>query len=336
MAMTDDMANGQNNPRPRAELKLDGINVVLYDHKHNIRAIVRSTLDGIGFRLIHQCRSPREVRETIERIVPDLLILDLDEDFRAVCDLIHDIRYERLGTNPFLVIIGMSWHPEARLIESALEAGTDDLVRKPVSARLLAERITNLVHNRKDFVATPEYVGPQRARGPGAQADAAHEVVVPNSLREKSTGEGSARIPEKAVKRASQVVNLRRLHGLANEIGGLASEVENALAAGANHDQMREPCQRIAELCDRFNDLAGASKMPNLVQLAVSLANLTQIVNGVFAPHRRQIEILRLHAQAIAAATRGDVGAINAVASALDEAAVRVVGAGDGDLARDG
>lgn len=312
-----DVAAANRDIRPMADLRLEDVKVVLYDHQHNIRAIVRSVLDGLGFRQIQQCRSLRELGDAIDAEPADLLILDLDEDIRASCELINDIRYERRGLNPFVVTIGLTWRGEAPVIESALRAGTDDLVKKPISVHLLAQRITNLIHNRKSFVAAPEYVGPLRAGGGEVPAHAQF-VEVPNSLREKSTGERKAGPSEESLRRAAETVSLRRLHGLASEIGTLAADLESRLGNGAG--DLDDGVRRIAALSEHFGELSAASRSPSVQRLSESMIGLVRMVTDSGRPNRKHVEILRLHAQAIAAVSRGDVGAFDDVAFALDRA----------------
>ena len=146
--------------------KLKIASVVLLETNSEMRRLVKSALLGIGFGFVYDCRTVEQVRDAaVAETKPDIFVLDLDRDKDMVCHLIEDIRHSRLGDNPFVIIIGMTQYPEEPIIQSVLDAGTDDLVAKPVSIKILAERIEYLIKNRKDFVATTGYLGPQRAKG---------------------------------------------------------------------------------------------------------------------------------------------------------------------------
>ena len=144
--------------------KLKSATVVLLESNSLMRRLVKSALLGIGFGFVHDCRSIDQARDAaLCDVKPDVFVLDLDIDTDTVCEMISDIRHSRLGDNPFVIIIGMTLNPEEPVIQFVLDTGTDDVVAKPVSATILTERIAYLTENRKEFVATAGYLGPQRA-----------------------------------------------------------------------------------------------------------------------------------------------------------------------------
>jgi DNA-binding response OmpR family regulator len=61
-----------------------------------------------------------------------------------------------------VVIVALTKRPALEVVRAALAAGSDDMVVKPVTARALRERVVNQIENRKEFIATDDYVGPDR------------------------------------------------------------------------------------------------------------------------------------------------------------------------------
>ncbi len=301
-------------------MKLGEAKVVLLDEKRDIRTLVKSALQGIGFGPVRECKSVDQARQIIKEIIPDLLVVDLDIDGEAVCEMISDVRHERLSSNPFIVIIGLTWRPEGTVIQAALDAGTDDVVKKPVSANLLIERVTNLIENRKDFIATPDYVGPKRGKGVRPESEEVAEVKAPNSLRHKATGDVSAKVDEKAIKRAAQAVALQRLSSLTYDIIKLSQEIEKGLASDDENQAAHHQVHTLTGMMSRVNDLPLPENVPALPHLVASLNSAMEVVRKSAEFKPRHFEILRLNAQAIAAGLRGDVTGGTDVASALGEA----------------
>jgi len=305
------------------ELDLKSANVVLLEENGAIRRLVKSTLLGIGFGTVSECGTAADARRIVESTESDLLIVDLDHEGEAVCDIINDIRHARLGTNPFVTIIGLSHSPAEEVIEKVLDAGTDDLVRKPISTTLFSERITNLIQNRKDFVATSDYVGPQRRKGVRPETEEAAKVEVPNRLRDKASGtktrDGSGKIDEGAILRAAEAVNLQRLSGLVLLIISQSAQLEKAVTGGANGVDIVEDVSRLSNLVAEAKRIKLSQSVQDTSQLNASMARVMTAISESPAPTSCQIEVLRLHAQAIAATTRGDNSAASKVVTAFSE-----------------
>lgn len=307
------------------DLKLKSANVVLLEENGAIRRLVKSTLLGIGFGTVNECGAIEDARHVVESADADLMVLDLDHETETVCAFINDIRHARLGNNPFVTIIGLTHSPAEEVIQKVLDLGTDDLVRKPISAKLLSEQITNLIENRKDFVATSDYVGPQRGKGVRPEAEEVARVEVPNRLRDKAAGPAKPSAlgvtDDEAILRAAEAVNLQRLGGLVLRIISESARLEVAVEAGARGIDIIGDVATLSHLVSETRGVKLSQSVHDTSQLNASMARVMTAIAESPAPTSRQIEVLRLHAQAIAATTRGDTTAAGKVISAFDEVA---------------
>lgn len=302
------------------DMHLENVNVVLLEEKSNIRVLVKSILRGIGFGNIFECRDVGRARSLVEVNAPDLLILDLDLNYEAVCKLIRDVRQQRIGKNPFVVAIGMTWNPEPTLIQTALDAGSDDVVKKPISTQILIERVTNLIDNRKEFIAAPDYVGPCRGKGVRTENEEFAQLKVPNSLRQKATGKKEVEIDERMIARAAYVIGVQRLNGLVFEIADNVGQIERRADENGGDIRSDEEIRHISELVARIQELSQVESVQNLTTLVSSLSECMATVDRAAAPTMRQLAMVRLHAEAIAAALRGETARSDDVTSALGEA----------------
>jgi hypothetical protein len=67
--------------------------------------------------------------------------------------------------NPFIPILMLTAHTEASRVASARDAGVNGFIKKPISARLLFDRIANVLTDPRMFVRTSGFVGPDRRHG---------------------------------------------------------------------------------------------------------------------------------------------------------------------------
>ncbi len=141
---------------------LDDVEIVLFAPAPAMRRTIREALNRIGCRGIRDYLEIEQAREAIVTYNPDLLICDLDRDQETICSIIDDIRHGNIGSNPFMVIMLLTCDPKVNAVNFAMQTGVDDIVTMPISVRLLEQRIDKMIHNRKRFVATEDYVGPER------------------------------------------------------------------------------------------------------------------------------------------------------------------------------
>ena len=105
----------------------------------------------------------------------------------------HEIRNDKLGRDPFLVISIVTWRADKALIQAFLKAGADDVIVMPASVSFASERVENLIDSRREFVVITGYLGPDRRSKSRITNDELGTFAVPNGLRYKTTGDESAK-----------------------------------------------------------------------------------------------------------------------------------------------
>lgn len=286
------------------QLDLDRVHVVLFDARLNVRRIIKYALQELGFRRIHDCGDLGTARGFVGTHSPDLLIVDFDADREAACSAVRGIRYQRLGSDPFLVTLATTWNPETDIVRAALDSGVDDIVLKPISVQVLELRIRNMIENRRKFVATSDYLGPQRRRDP-ERANAREEpphVTVPNNLRYKATGDHAAAVSDRAVEAAMQAIALQKIQRLSIEITDVALELEELAEEDPGDARARQRIAKVERLVRQVSDYVLTQRTSGMGDIARSMRSFARMLLSAASPTRRQFEILRLHSQAITAA----------------------------------
>ena len=140
------------------------IGIILGDSKNQNRQVLRSALTHEGFRTVRDFGRMTMIREALNEMQPDLLICDAAMPEGDPCKLVEELRHSVVGMNPFLPVIFFTFSADPDLVRKAVNSGADDLLVAPISPAKLFSRIDVLIRNRKPFVVTSDYLGPDRRK----------------------------------------------------------------------------------------------------------------------------------------------------------------------------
>jgi len=79
-------------------------------------------------------------------------------------ELVKKIRNDSASPDRFMPIIMVAAHSERPRIIAARDAGINEFVMKPVSARTLFSRLNAVIEHPRRYVRAGEYFGPDRRR----------------------------------------------------------------------------------------------------------------------------------------------------------------------------
>ncbi|WP_044558562.1 response regulator transcription factor [Azospirillum sp. B4] len=191
---------------------LSKIQTLLVDADLNTRRILRAMLARMGMDKVLDHGTLAEAASSPSTI--DLVILDADQADGAAFRWVHAIRHGLTTLNPFVGAIVMTWNPTQQLMIRFASSGADDILVKPYSPKQVQDRLVNLVENRKKFVVTSDYIGPDRRRSP-REGQVVQLIDVPNPLRLKCTGEYERVNIHELTAQAAQVIDAEKVvrHG---------------------------------------------------------------------------------------------------------------------------
>jgi CheY-like chemotaxis protein len=310
------------------DMKLEEARVLLVDSQAHTRGLLSDALWKIGFSKIEEVAEIDDLKQAIEFVEPDLVLIDVDENREFVCDAIKDIRNRKLGNNPFVAIVALTWKSAKDAVGDVLSAGVDDIVMKPVSPTILRERVTALIEDRKDFVVTADYVGPdRRATKRPPSANDLPMVKVPNSLRYVAMHDESASINPDVVAETVRSLCAQKIYRLASEIGEIAAGLHVQCTVVPEAPLPKVALGKVEQMLGQIEEIIGEHRFESVSQIAKSTR---VILDGIAATHptadRRQVEILHLHGQAIAVTLKESDESAGVLVSALSEAAMVVNG----------
>jgi two-component system, chemotaxis family, chemotaxis protein CheY len=81
-------------------------------------------------------------------------------------EMVRNIRAGVDGINSFIPVIMVSGYSDIVHIMEARDAGINEFLAKPVSAKLIYLRICSVIESPRSFVNSEEFFGPDRRRRP--------------------------------------------------------------------------------------------------------------------------------------------------------------------------
>lgn len=136
---------------------------LIVDDNAHMRAIVAALLHALGVARARQASDGAEARAMLAEWRPDVIIVDQNMRPVSGTEFARALRRE-CGPCYDAPIIMLTAHTERSIVEAARDAGIDEILAKPISARALMQRLNAVTHERRGFVRTHYYVGPDRRR----------------------------------------------------------------------------------------------------------------------------------------------------------------------------
>jgi len=161
------------------------ISVLVIESSHAMFDLTKSVLNEFGITEIYSAYGFEEGFETYCRLAPDIIIMDWLQEPMNGLELTRKIRADSRSPNPFTPVILMTAHSVKKRVFRARDSGITVFMKKPYTARLLYQRIEQIVERPQKFVKNDDFFGPDRRQSrskdyPGGERRS------PGSIREVS------------------------------------------------------------------------------------------------------------------------------------------------------
>lgn len=146
--------------------KFSAIHVLIADRDVRTGALVQRVLAAFGFTNAEIVASGRSALDRLDDDPFDIIITEWSMHPLSGIDLIRTIRTEKKAkhTRKDMPIIMLSGRAERKLVEEARDAGVNEFLVKPFSARTISSRLIQVIDNPRSFVEAGWYAGPCRRR----------------------------------------------------------------------------------------------------------------------------------------------------------------------------
>jgi len=277
------------------------VEIVFGEPERNLRSAFRAALHREGFSNVVDYEKFNAVRQHIERRQPDLLVLDAYLGGENVAELISRIRQGKLGINPFIPVILTIWEPTQEKVKACAGSGADDLLVKPISPGKLVERMITLVENRKPFVVTSDYIGPDRRKDPSRGSDIPL-IEVPNTFEQKIKGEKVDQTSLNAmIAKVQDDINDQRLKRNAFQIAFLVELILPLLKEGkTSNPDLKSNLERLVDVAKDTGVRMEGTEYDHVNNLCTSMLEVAERLSGALdQPSKKDIDLMKPLSDAI-------------------------------------
>jgi DNA-binding response OmpR family regulator len=122
---------------------------------------VRSLLTNIGVKKVYEAADGIAGLEQIRAVAPDVIVLDWEMPLLNGPELVRIVRSPGVFPMPDIPIIMLTAHGDRSRIVEAIRIGVNEFLCKPVSAKVLNDRLISILAKPRASVQLGDYYGPE-------------------------------------------------------------------------------------------------------------------------------------------------------------------------------
>jgi CheY-like chemotaxis protein len=148
--------------RDSDRINLERAVVLLVDDNPQALDILGNILTGFGVRQVYRCASAEQAMEKIKSVQFDLIITDANMPGMDGWELVSWIRRQSGKANRCLPVIVCTGYTRLSQVLKARDCGANFVIAKPLTPRVILERIFWVAGGERPFIECDSYVGPDR------------------------------------------------------------------------------------------------------------------------------------------------------------------------------
>jgi CheY-like chemotaxis protein len=144
-------------------LNLTKATVLLLQNNQAELDILGQVFIGFGVKAIRKCLTVDLAEKAmLSGVQFDLIIVDCDMPNHAGYDVVVKLRRMEQNGNRLAPILLVSGHTVPSSISRARDCGANFVVAKPITPKVMYDRVSWLAREERQFVVTDSYAGPDR------------------------------------------------------------------------------------------------------------------------------------------------------------------------------
>ncbi|MFT4251902.1 MAG: response regulator [Caulobacter sp.] len=143
-------------------INLERATVLVLDDNGASLDILSGVVAGFGVRSLHRAESVKDAQALIKIHTFDLIISDVQMPEVDGYEFIQWLRREGGETNRYVPVILVTGHTRTSQVFKNRDAGANFTVAKPITPKVLLERIFWVAREERAFIECDTYVGPDR------------------------------------------------------------------------------------------------------------------------------------------------------------------------------
>ena len=140
----------------------EGVCVLLLEQSEHTLEILLQMFYGFGARNCHKCTSVSEAKYAAERQTLDLIVMDPNLQEGDGLNFLRWLRGSESLANRTTPVLVASANGTVASVRAARDAGASFFIVKPMTPMVLMDRIMRVARDRRSFVVSDAYQGPDR------------------------------------------------------------------------------------------------------------------------------------------------------------------------------
>ena len=147
---------------PKAWINLEKARILLLDDHPEGGNILAQICMGFGARRFFRCSTGEEAKDLVKESELHMIMVNANLRESPAFDFIDWLRRSNLQPNSFTPVILITGHTQRSQVEKARDCGANIVLAKPVSPQSMLERIIWISREKRPFVNSGSYIGPDR------------------------------------------------------------------------------------------------------------------------------------------------------------------------------
>lgn len=175
---------------PSTRINLERTTVLVLDDNGPSLDILSQVVSGFGVKQLHRAESVMDAQSLIRTKTFDLIISDVQMPVVDGIEFIEWLRREGGENNRYVPVILVTGHTRVSQICKLRDAGSNYVVTKPITPKVLLERIFWVAREERQFIECESFIGPDRRfkhAGPPPGTDGRRKDDLPAEVGQAQT-----------------------------------------------------------------------------------------------------------------------------------------------------
>lgn len=145
-------------------MRYELLKILLVDDNQYMRLLLAEILRAVGVHTILEASDGAEGLKMLRTHPIDVVMTDLSMRPMDGVEFVRLVRNAPESPNPMMPVIMITGHSTVVRVNEARNAGVNEFLTKPLTARGVLERLHQAIQNQRPFIRCETYFGPDRRR----------------------------------------------------------------------------------------------------------------------------------------------------------------------------
>lgn len=145
-------------------MRYDQLKILIVDDNQHTRMLVTEILRAIGVNNVYEAADGGAGLQQLREHRIDMIFTDLSMQPMDGIEFVRRLRNAPDSPNQMAPVVMVTGHFTMAKVSAARDAGVNEFLTKPLTARGVLERLQRVIEHPRPFVRTDSYFGPDRRR----------------------------------------------------------------------------------------------------------------------------------------------------------------------------